>query len=135
MERINFQLIEAKWKKKLLNQKLYNKNGKNKIKTNIIEYLEFIQSLNVGEIYLNSILQDGTGFGYDFETIEKISSMINIPLIIAGGAGKKEHLLEGLKKNYVDAVATANLFNFIGNALPEARKELIKKGFNVANWS
>ena len=28
MERINFQLIEAKWKKKLLNQKLYNKNGK-----------------------------------------------------------------------------------------------------------
>ena len=28
MERVNFHLIEKKWQKKFVNDKLYNKNGK-----------------------------------------------------------------------------------------------------------
>jgi cyclase len=93
-----------------------------------------VQSLGVGEIYLNSIDKDGTGFGYDFETIYNLSSKINIPLIIAGGAGNEIHLIEGLEINHVNAVATANLFNFIGDGLPNARKKILINNQNIANW-
>jgi cyclase len=101
---------------------------------NLQSYIEHVQSLGIGEIYLNSIDKDGTGFGYDFDTINKVINGINVPLIIAGGAGNESHLLEGLKLDKVNAVATANLFNFMGNGLPVARNILISNDVNLANW-
>ena len=56
------------------------------------------------------------------------------PLIIAGGAGNENHLIMGLQRKKVDAVATANLFNFIGDGLINARKKIISKNINIANW-
>lgn len=99
------------------------------------EYITHIESLNAGEIYLNSIDKDGTGFGYDFETISKLEKIIKLPLIIAGGAGNESHLIEGLQYNGVSAVATANLFNFIGDGLPNARKKILETGENIAAWA
>lgn len=109
-------------------------DGTKAIDMSLEEYIQYIQYLGVGELYLNSIDKDGTGFGYDLDTIDKISNSVNIPLIIAGGAGNEKHLLSGLVKEKVDAVATANLFNFIGNGLPNARKNLIERNLNLAKW-
>ena len=114
---------------------VYIKDGSFKIEMSLSEYLKYIESLDVGEVYLNSIDNDGTGFGYDFETIKFLEKEINIPLIIAGGAGNENHLVEGLQFKGVSAVATANLFNFIGNGLPNARKKIIESGQNIANWN
>ena len=60
--------------------------------------------------------------------------LISLPLIFAGGAGKYEHMAEILDKPIVDAVATAHLFNFLGDSLQQARKSLISHGFNLAIW-
>jgi cyclase len=65
---------------------------------------------------------------------KKVIDFINVPLIIAGGAGNESHLLEGLKLEKVNAVATANLFNFIGDGLINARKNILKENINIANW-
>ena len=56
------------------------------------------------------------------------------PVIIAGGAGKDAHLVKGLSDDRVDAVATAHLFNFVGDGLVNARKTLRKIGTNLAKW-
>lgn len=109
-------------------------DGKTDIEIDLPTYVEHVQSLGIGEIYLNSIDKDGTGFGYDYETIQNLSSKIKVPLIIAGGAGNELHLIEGLEINHVNAVATANLFNFIGDGLPNARKKIINNKQNIANW-
>jgi len=109
-------------------------NGKTELDKDLITYIRYVQDLGIGEIYLNSIDKDGTGFGYDFSTINKVIEYINVPLIIAGGAGNEFHLAEGLKLDKVNAVATANLFNFLGDGLPIARKSLIQSGLNIAKW-
>jgi cyclase len=114
---------------------VYINNGFKKLDTNLNDYVQYIQNLGVGEIYLNSIDKDGTGFGYDKNLIETVSENITIPLIIAGGAGNAIHFSEGLKFNNVSGVATANLFNFIGDGLPNARKKLIHESFNLADWN
>ena len=114
--------------------KVFINDGKDELKGNLEEYLIYVQSLGVGEIYLNSIEKDGTGFGYDMETIIKINDIVKIPLIIAGGAGNEKHLIEGLLLESVSGVATANLFNFIGNGLPNARKKIIEENLNIARW-
>ncbi len=114
--------------------KVFIHNGTEPLDISLKEYLEYIQELNIGEIYLNSIDKDGTGFGYDFDTIQNIKDVIDVPLIIAGGAGNETHLKSGLELEYVSAVATANLFNFIGNGLPNARKSILKEGLNISKW-
>ncbi len=116
------------YKKVNSEHKAFIDNGNEIVNMSLVEYIEYISSLNVGEIYLNSIDKDGTGFGYDKETILTIGNETNLPLIIAGGAGNENHLMEGLKMNTVNAVSTANLFNFIGDGLPNARKKILQNG-------
>jgi cyclase len=115
--------------------KVYIKDGREEIELDLEKYIKYIESLNVGEIYLNSIDKDGTGFGYDINIINEIIKNVNIPTIIAGGAGNEKHLEQGLRLNNVNGAATANLFNFIGNGLPNARKKLLNEKINIANWS
>ena len=98
------------------------------------DYLNKIMSMNVGEIYINSIARDGTGNGYDFGTVEGLISEVDIPVILAGGAGNPNHLLEGLTKPNIDAVSTANLLNFVGDGLPKARNFLLDMGIPLADW-
>lgn len=114
---------------------VYIKDGTSKIEMTLIEYIKHIQNLEVGEIYLNSIDKDGTGFGYDFETITYLESQINLPLIIAGGAGNESHMIKGLNLKGVSAVSTANLFNFIGDGIPKARRKILDLNINIANFN
>lgn len=113
---------------------VYIENGTKRLGCSLEEHLLDAQKRGAGEIYLNSIDQDGTGFGYDIESINRLNSVINVPLIIAGGAGNQKHLMEGLTLDNVDAVATANLFNFVGDGLPNARTEILTQNGNLANW-
>lgn len=114
---------------------VYIHDGTQKIELSLNQYIKYLQELNIGEIYLNSIDRDGTGFGYDFNTIIKLQDEVDLPLIIAGGAGNEKHLVDGLSLTGVSAVATANLFNFIGDGLPLARQHIIESGHNIADWN
>jgi cyclase len=88
----------------------------------------------VGEIYLNSIDQDGTGQGYDVQILDLLPKDMPKPVILAGGVGNATHLAEGLADPRVDAVATAHLFNFVGDGLKQARKSLIAGGVDLPIW-
>ena len=109
-------------------------NGKKDLSLSLKEWLEFILELNVGEIYLNSIDRDGTGQGYKFELLDCLPDQIPVPLIIAGGAGNQKHLLEGLRDERIDAIATAHLFNFVGDGLRLARRSIIENGYDLPSW-
>jgi len=116
------------------NRNVFIENGQIKIPLSLKQYIDHIEQLNIGEIYLNSMEKDGTGFGYDFNTIQDVKNNISTPLIIAGGAGNVHHLIEGLNQEKISAVATANLFNFMGDGFANARKQIIDTGINVAPW-
>lgn len=119
-------------KKKKNKYSVFIDNGKKEIPYSLKEWLEFIQTLKIGEIYLNSIDKDGSGNGYDFDILKCLPKKFNIPVIFAGGAGNYLHLLEGLKNKKIDAVSTANLINFIGDGLINARKKLLKNNIKLA---
>jgi len=116
------------------NSEVFTQNGTNKIDILLENYLSYINSLPVGEIFLNSMRQDGTGQGYDLDGLMKCSELIKKSLIISGGAGNRFHFEEALNSEIVDAVATANLFNFIGNGLPLAREYLHEKKINIPKF-
>tara|TARA_R110002096_G_scaffold410190_1_gene609765 strand:+ start:18419 stop:19186 length:768 start_codon:yes stop_codon:yes gene_type:complete len=113
---------------------LYSRDGSNKEEITLDDYIKIVHDLGVGEIYFNSINKDGTGFGYDVDIINSYSNKFTMPLIVAGGAGNEKHLHEAINVENVEAVATANLFNFVGNGLPNARKYLLDNSVNLARW-
>lgn len=114
--------------------KVFIDQGKFDTDLNIHEYIHRVENLGVGEIYLNSIDRDGTGFGYDLKPFNNNKIKTKTPIILAGGAGKTEHFKEGLQIDEINAVATANLFNFIGDGLKDSRKVLLKEHQNLASW-
>jgi len=95
---------------------------------------QFLENQLVGEVYLNSINQDGTGQGYDFMLLDLLPKDCQIPVILAGGAGNSSHLFAGLKDMRVSAVATAHLYNFIGDGLQRAREHLARNGIDLPCW-
>jgi cyclase len=107
----------------------YTHNGQVK-HAKLREYLDYIVSLNVGEICINSIDQDGTGMGFDLALLSHFPR-IPVPVILTGGAGKPEHFVEALSHTSIAAVATGNLFNFIGNGFQLAREKLSEELTNV----
>ena len=124
---IDYKIVDNRYK-------VFINDGTKELDDELDKYLDYIQTLNIGEIYLNSIDKDGTGFGYDLDTIKKVGNKLEVPLIVAGGAGNEKHLLEALEIEDISAVATANLFNFVGDGLPKARKNIIETNINVAKW-
>ncbi len=113
---------------------VWSKNGTRCEERSAQFWLEELGKYSVGEIYLNSMDRDGTGQGLDLNLLELLPEGMNKPVILAGGAGNASHLLAGLRDPRVDAVATANLFNFVGNGLKEARNFLVANGIVLPMW-
>lgn len=109
-------------------------NGKQCLPYSAKQYLEQMMHQEVGEIYLNSIDQDGTGQGFDMNMLDQLPLQNSKPIILAGGVGNATHLSTGLIDPRVDAVATANLLNFVGDGLIQARYSLLEKGFDLPIW-
>ena len=81
-----------------------------------------------------SLLASKRNFGTDFSILKRIPKNFQKPIIYAGGAGNYKHLLDAFKKKEIDSISTANLLNFVGDGLQEARKQLIKKNIKLAKW-
>lgn len=112
---------------------VYSQQGKTALATPPRERVSAMLDAGAGEILIQSIDKDGTGQGFDMGMVDTVSSS-RAPLILCGGCGKGAHMLEALQRTDVDAIATANLFNFIGDGLQGARSELLAQGLDLARW-
>jgi len=108
--------------------------GSKPLDESVTYWIEKLINNAVGEIYINSIDRDGTGQGYDMKLLDLLPQVMTKPVILAGGVGNSTHLDEGLSDPRVDAVATAHLFNFVGDGLKQARLSLIADGVNLPLW-
>lgn len=116
------------------NIEIFQANGTKKINKPFKKILKEVTNLPIGELKLNSINQDGTGQGFNFKILDHLPKNFNKPIIFSGGAGNYKHLLEAFKKKQIDGVATANIINFVGDGLQEARKKIIGNGIKLAKW-
>lgn len=104
-------------------------------KIELKQWISYLIKKGCGEIILQSIDKDGTGMGPDKKILNFIEkNKYTPPIIVMGGVGKTEHLQKVLEMKNIDAVSTANLFNFIGNAFVDSRNEMIKKNIKITKW-
>lgn len=88
-------------------------SGTREVDIDLDRHIANLVSAGVGEILLNSIDRDGMMVGFDLQLVRKVSVSLPVPLIVCGGAGTKEHLIEGLRAG-ASAVAAGSMFVFHG---------------------
>ena len=83
-----------------------------------------------GEIILNVVTRDGMMNGFELDLIKKVSKLINIPLIAAGGCGQKEDFVLAIK-NGSSAVAAGSIFYWVGESIISIKNFMHKSKINV----
>jgi len=79
-----------------------------------VTYARRMEELGAGEILLTSVERDGTMKGYDIELLSRVTAMVSVPVIAAGGAGSVADFGAAIKQGGASAVAAGAMFVFHG---------------------
>lgn len=88
-------------------------------------------SLGAGELVINSIDSDGMKEGYDIELLRRITSMVGVPVIASGGAGKIEDFAMAIKEADVDGVLAASVFHYKELEIRQVKEYMKSQGIEV----
>lgn len=110
---------------------VFIKGGQTATGLNAISWAKEVERLGAGEILVTSMDKDGTKDGYDIKLTAAISDAVKIPVIASGGAGKLEHLYQGIVEGKADAVLCASIFHYREHTIREAKNYLKEKGVPV----
>jgi cyclase len=76
-------------------------------------HIDKLLKAGVGELFINDINSDGTMRGFDVELVRSVSNT-QVPVVVCGGAGSIQHLLDAIQIGGASAVAAGSLFVFYG---------------------
>ncbi len=110
---------------------VFTKGGREDTGINALDWIKEGEKRGAGELVLNSIDTDGVKNGFDLEMLYKVSSLISIPIIASGGAGKMEDFKELFKLKGIDAGLAASIFHYGEVDIKELKEYLNSKGINV----
>ena len=95
------------------------------------DWAKKVEELGAGEILLTSMDFDGTKQGFDVRLLNEISSIVNIPIIASGGAGKIEDFTKVFNETKATGALAASIFHFGEYTVPEAKAYMAERGIVV----
>jgi cyclase len=110
-------VLDVKKKSTLFGSKtyeLYINNGKLKLNINLVDFINQLNVIGIGELVINSIDHDGLMNGYDLELVELIRNLIDVPLTVLGGAGSLDDFKNLLDRYAIIGAAAGSFFVFKG---------------------
>ncbi len=113
---------------------IFVNSGQEKYNMNVLEAVNYVETIGAGEILLTSIYDDGTGENYDYDTLKEAVKQSTVPIIANGGCGQPSQFVKVFKECGVSAAATADLFNFMCDGLQDAREYIIENQIQLAIW-
>ena len=108
---------------------VFAKGGRENTGIDALDWIRRGAESGAGEIVLNSIDTDGVKGGFDLEMLDAVCSVVSVPVIASGGAGRTEDfvtLFKTLPK--VDAGLAASIFHFGEVKIPNLKRTLAAAG-------
>ena len=96
------------------NNELFTHNGTKSTGKIVVDFIEELNDIGVGEIILNSIENDGVMKGYDISFAEKVRDICDVPLTILGGAGSYDDIRKVVEKFGIIGASAGSIFVFKG---------------------
>lgn len=90
----------------------FTDNGREKTGLEVVEWAKRVESLGAGEIIITSVDREGTGEGFDLELIKKVASVVSVPVIAHGGAGKLKDIQDAGDINGVTGISLASMLHY-----------------------
>ncbi len=78
----------------------------------VINWIKELEDRGVGEILIQSLDTDGSMKGFDLELLNNVKNIVNIPIIVASGAGNMDHIKELKKLIDPDAICLASVLHY-----------------------
>ncbi|WP_158368232.1 AglZ/HisF2 family acetamidino modification protein [Candidatus Williamhamiltonella defendens] len=94
--------------------KLCVKSASVDVKCSIDDHVDDLVAAGAGEIFINNVDRDGMMVGYDLKPILSITSKVNVPIVIGGGAGSVDDLSYAIREGKVTGVVAGSMFVFHG---------------------
>ena len=119
--------IDAKFNPERKSWEVFVKGGRENTGLDAIEWAKKAVELGAGEILLTSMDADGTKAGYDIELTKKIVSVVNVPVIASGGAGKIEDVIDIFKKTDCSAALLASILHYKDVSVKQIKEKMEKE--------
>jgi cyclase len=78
----------------------------------VLDWAREAEKLGAGEILLQSVDADGRQRGFDIELAKSVVDIVDIPVVVASGAGSLEDIAELIKVAQPSGVAIASLLHY-----------------------
>lgn len=112
--------------------RVFAKGGRENTGMEALEWIKRGVDSGAGEIVVNSIDTDGVKQGFDLEMLEKVLSIVNVPVIASGGAGGIQDFVDLFKTlPTIDAGLAASIFHFGEVDIKDLKQELHKNNITV----
>ena len=93
------------------NWKVLIESGREETGIDAKEWIVKLSEYGVGEIVITSIDKEGTKKGFDIELVKMANKFSKVPIIISGGCGNLDHILE-INKINPEAIAFASVLHY-----------------------
>ena len=87
-------------------------------------------ALGAGEIRLTAVHREGTRTGMDLDLLARVRALVNVPVILEGGAGDLDHLDAAMAAG-ADGVALGTMLVFSDNNLVKIKRFLAAEGHHM----
>jgi len=121
---VDAKIIQNEWK-------VHLNGGRVPTELKLLEWVKESQERGAGEILFTSMNNDGTKAGFACDALAKVSSVLSIPVIASGGAGKVEHFYDVFTKGKADAGLAASIFHFKEIEIADLKNYLHSNGIPV----
>lgn len=95
-----------------------------------VEWAAEAASRGAGELFINSIDQDGTRDGYDLPLLSAICDQVPTPVIASSGCGSPDHMIEAFNVG-ADAALAASIFHQGDYTIREIKQYLADHGIAI----
>jgi cyclase len=121
---IDTKYVDGVWK-------VFVNGGRTPAGINTVEWALTAEKLGAGEILLTSMNNDGVRNGFAIDITADVSSVLNIPVIASGGAGKADDFLDVFYNTKASAGLAAGIFHFGIMDIPDLKNFLHEKSIAV----
>lgn len=110
----------------------YTDGGRIQSGKNVLQWVKEAEQRGAGEILLQSVDKDGRKCGFDIELAQQVVESVNIPVVVASGAGSPEDVLKLIKEAKPSGVALASILHYDISTVSALKQYLTQNGVEVS---